>query len=91
MTQTHLLVATAVRTRLAAPVYDYAKFFHADPSAAQAELGPGASNPAYTGRPDERPWSERHKAILWIAMLVAVAVLALLALRGFMSTGNPQA
>ena len=35
--------------------------------------------------------SERHKAILWIAMLLAVAVLALLALRGFMSPGKPQA
>ena len=77
--------------RLAAPVYDYAKFFHADASAARAEPGPGSPNPAYTGRPDERPWSERHKAILWIAMLLAVAVLAVLALRGFMSPGNPQA
>ena len=77
--------------RLAAPVYDYAKFFHADTSAPQAELGPGSANPAYTGRPDERPWSERHQAMLWIAMLISVAVLAVLALRGFMSPGKPQA
>jgi hypothetical protein len=77
--------------RLAAPVYDYAKFFHADGSAPEAELGPGSANPAYTGRPDERPWSERHKAILWIAMLVAVAVLGRLALRGLVSPAKPQA
>jgi hypothetical protein len=68
--------------KLGAPAYDYARFFHADPAAAKAELGPGAHNDAYSGRPDDRPWSERHKAVLWLAMLVAVAVLAVLALRG---------
>jgi len=45
-------------------------------------LGPGSHNPAYTGRPDDRPWSERHQVILWIAMLLAVALLAVLAIRG---------
>jgi len=68
--------------KLTAPVYDYAKFFKAEPAAAQAQLGPGTHNLAYTGRPDDRPWSERHKAILWLAMLLAVAVLALFAIRG---------
>jgi hypothetical protein len=77
--------------RLAAPVYDYAKFFHAEASAEQDELGPGSPNPAYTGRPDERPWSERHKAILWIAMLIAVVLLARLALRGLLAPNKPQA
>jgi hypothetical protein len=72
-------------SKLAAPVYDYTKFFRADPVAAQAELGPGMHNAAYVGRPDDRPWSERHKALLWIAMLLAIAVLAVLALRGFKS------
>jgi len=69
-------------SRLSAPVYDYARFFHADAAAALAEMGPASHNSAYTGRPDERPWSERHKAILWIVMLGAVALLALLAIRG---------
>ncbi len=68
--------------RLDAPVYDYARFFKADPSAVRAELGPGTHNEAYRGRPDDRPWSERHKAVLWLAMLLAVAVLAVLAIRG---------
>jgi hypothetical protein len=72
-------------SKLAAPVYDYTKFFQADPAAAQTELGPGMHNAAYTGRPDDRPWSERHKALLWIAMVLAVVVLAVLALRGFKS------
>jgi hypothetical protein len=68
--------------KLNSPVYDYARFFHADPSAARAELGPGAHNEAYRGRPDDRPWSERHNAVLWLAMLLAVAGLAALAIRG---------
>jgi hypothetical protein len=68
--------------KLAAPVYDYAKFFKADPAAVKARLGTGTHNAAYHGRPDDRPWSERHRAVLWIAMLLAVAVLAGLAIRG---------
>jgi hypothetical protein len=68
--------------KLAGPVYDYAKFFREDPNAAVAQLSAESSNVAYTGRPDDRPWSERHRSILWVAMLLAVAVLALLALRG---------
>ena len=39
-------------------------------------------NEAYSGRPDDRPWSERHNAVLWLAMILAVAVLAALAIRG---------
>jgi Protein of unknown function (DUF3999) len=70
---------------LEAPVYDYAKFFQEDPAALLAQLGVGLHNAEYTGRPDERPWSERHKVILWAAMLGAVAVLAVLAFRGLAS------
>jgi len=68
--------------KLDSPVYDYARFFKADPAAAKADLGPGNHNQAYSGRPDDRPWSERHTAVLWLAMLLAVAVLAALAIRG---------
>jgi hypothetical protein len=71
--------------KLAAPDYDYAKFFHEDSSATRARLGPVAANPAFTGRPDDRPWSERHKVIVWLAMLLAVGVLAAMAMRGFKS------
>lgn len=68
--------------KLLAPVYDYAKMFHEDAAAAQATLGGPASNSTYTPRPDDRPWSERHPAVLWIALLLAVVVLAVLAIRG---------
>jgi hypothetical protein len=67
---------------LAAPVYDYARFFHVEALPAQAQLGPGTANNQYTGRPDQRPWTERHPAVLWTAMLLAVIALASLALRG---------
>jgi hypothetical protein len=68
--------------KLAAPVYDYAKFFHEDAGVAPAQLGADMQNTAFTGRPDDRPWSERHQAVLWLAMLMAVALLTLLAIRG---------
>ena len=75
-------------SKLGSPVYDYARFFKADPAAARAELGPGTHNEAYRGRPDDRPWSERHKAVLWLAMLLAVIVLAALAIRGLRTVSS---
>lgn len=75
-------------SKLDPPVYDYARFFKADAAAAHAELGPGAHNEAYSARPDDRPWSERHKGLLWLAMVLAVIVLAALAIRG-LRTAQP--
>jgi Protein of unknown function (DUF3999) len=72
--------------KLESPTYDYAKFFHQNPSAATAQLGPPEANPQFTGRPDERPWSERHQAVLWAAMVAAVVLLGALALRGMKSS-----
>ena len=71
--------------KLAAPVYDYAKFFREDAGVAQAQLGTDTQNPAFTGRSDDRPWSERHRLVMWAAMLLAVLGLAFLAIRGLRS------
>lgn len=71
--------------KLAAPVYDYAKFFQKDAAAAVAAIGPESANANYTGHPDERPWSERHPALLWGAILAAVMVLGSLAIRSMRS------
>jgi len=68
--------------KLSAPAYDYARFFHEEAIPSEAQLGAGINNPQYAGRPDQRPWSERHMAVLWAAMLIAVVGLAALALRG---------
>lgn len=73
--------------KLEAPEYDYAKLFQKDAQAAPAALAPEQVNGAYTGRPDDRPWSERHPAVLWIAIIVAVAVLTVLALRSMKTMG----
>jgi hypothetical protein len=67
---------------LDALVYDFAKLFKDDGASAQAQLGQPEANVAFTGRPDDSRWSERHKAVLWIAMILAVAGLGVLALRG---------
>jgi hypothetical protein len=75
--------------KLAAPIYDYAKFFRKEADAVQAALAAESLNAEFTGRPDERPWSERHNWVLWGAMLIAVVVLAALALKGF--TGDTPA
>lgn len=75
--------------KLGAPEYDYAKLFQKDAHPAQAELGPEQMNSAYTGRPDERPWSERHPVVLWVAIIVAVLTLGAVALRS-MKTAVPS-
>jgi len=68
--------------KLDAPSYDYQKFFQASPDAVVAQLGSAESNGQFTGRPDDRPWSERHGWVLWAAMLIAVVVIGGMALKG---------
>ena len=43
---------------------------------------PAQANPQYAGRPDDRPWSERHTFVLWAAMVLAVVILGALAIKG---------
>src|SRR6266404_149482 len=67
--------------QLDAPVYDYAKLFQKNTNAEQKQLGAEEVNTAFTGRPDDRPWSERHPAVLWLAIIAAVLILGGVALR----------
>lgn len=64
-------------TALQHPDYDYAKFFVLSDKASVAALGPEQKNPLYVPRPDSRPFTERHRVLLWIALLVVVSVLGL--------------
>jgi Protein of unknown function (DUF3999) len=73
---------------LTAPRYDYATLFVADTNAAQATLGPETENPEYVARPDGRPFTERHPGLLWVALVGAVLVLGLVALRT--AKGSPD-
>jgi Protein of unknown function (DUF3999) len=67
--------------KLGAPVYDYKKLFQKAEDADQLQLEAEILNSAYTGRPDERPWSERYPALLWGAIVAAVLLLGGLAYR----------
>ena len=74
--------------KLDAPVYDYAKLFQSDATAKPLQMDAEQTNAGYAGRPDERPWSERHPAVLWAAILAAVAVLGGIAVRSMKNAGT---
>ena len=74
--------------KLGAPVFDYAKLFEKGANADRVLFRTEAANAAYTGRPDDRPWSERHPAVLWVAIIVAVAILGTIALRSMKTATN---
>ncbi|HET9836812.1 MAG TPA: DUF3999 family protein [Candidatus Angelobacter sp.] len=75
--------------KLEPPVYDYAKLFQQEKDAKEAQLGREEANAAYSGRPDERPWTERHPIILWIAIIAAVLVLGAIAVRSMKTAAAP--
>jgi len=60
---------------LRAPVYDYARLFQPQPKAIAAQLGPELANADYHPRPDERPFTERHPELMWVALILVVVVL----------------
>jgi hypothetical protein len=66
---------------LAAPQYDYARLFTPSNAMHPAQLGAEQLNPTYHDRPDARPLTDRHPHLLWIALLVVVCVLAIVAIR----------
>jgi Protein of unknown function (DUF3999) len=66
---------------LAAARYDYATLFTSQTDAAQATAGPEQRNPEYRPRPDQRPLTERYPGLLWGALVIVIATLALIAFR----------
>ena len=71
---------------LAAPQYDYGRLFAAAQNPTMATLGAEMANAAYQPRPDERPFTEKHPALLWAALIVVIALLGAVALRSFKAT-----
>ena len=67
--------------KLEAPVYDLARTYTPSAHSATAQLGPEELNPTWHPRPDARPYTERHPHLLWIALLIVVCILALVAFR----------
>lgn len=66
---------------LSAPVYDYATLFVPEKSPAVAQLGTEVANAAYQPRPDARPFTEKHPALLWVALVLVIALLGFVAYR----------
>jgi hypothetical protein len=66
---------------LTAARYDYATLFTPQIDAAQATAGPEQRNPEYQPRPDQRPLTERYPGLLWGALVIVIATLALIAFR----------
>jgi hypothetical protein len=66
---------------LRAPVYDFARLFAPNGSVRTARLEPEQENPLYVPRPDARAFTERHPDLLWVALLLAIGVLAVVALQ----------
>ncbi|HTC66435.1 MAG TPA: DUF3999 family protein [Candidatus Acidoferrum sp.] len=75
--------------KLGAPEYDYAKLFQKNARVEPVGLDPEANNAAYVPRPDDRPWSEQHPALLWVAILAAVVILGAVALRSLKTIAKP--
>jgi Protein of unknown function (DUF3999) len=75
---------------LTAPEYDYAKLFQKDAHVEPVALSNEEPNSAYTGRPDDRPWSERHPAVLWTTIIAAVLILGSIAVRSLKSAPTPN-
>jgi Protein of unknown function (DUF3999) len=66
---------------LSAPQYDYATLFRPQANTALAKEGPEQANPAYQPRPDDRPFTEKHPALLWVVLIAVIALLGAIALR----------
>jgi hypothetical protein len=75
--------------RLVAPVYDYQRLFAASATALNAVLGPEGMNASFRTRPEEaRSFVEQHPEVLWIALIVVICVLGVVALKSSKNVGR---
>lgn len=76
---------------LEAPQYDYASLFVMDGNPVVAQLGTEITNSTWQPRPDQRPFTEKHPILLWIALVMAIALLAAVAFRSLKAApANPS-
>lgn len=66
---------------LIAPQYDYARLYKPQANAIQVVAGQERLNPVWQPRPDERPFTEKHPVLLWVALVLVVALLAAIAFK----------
>jgi len=72
------------------PVYDYARLFRASATAAAATLGPETPNPQFREETHERPYTDRHPEVLWVALLLVIGVLGAVALHNARRVGRSK-
>jgi len=72
------------------PVYDYAQLFHASANAAPVAMGAETPNPQFHEETHDRPYSERHPELLWVALLVVIGVLGTVALHNARRVGRQK-
>ncbi|MDR3727580.1 MAG: DUF3999 family protein [Terracidiphilus sp.] len=98
MVQRTLCFEAAAKTRytlfygdpaVQAPHYDYATLFTLQADALPAASGPEQPNPTYQSRPDARPFTEKHPALLWVALIAVIALLAGIAVRSAKPPAQP--
>ena len=75
---------------LSTPVYDYTTLFSRQLKAVQANEGPEQRNPLYQDRPDVRPFTEKHPALLWTALVAVIALLGSIAVSSFRTDRSGQ-
>jgi hypothetical protein len=71
---------------LPAPQYDYARLFAPKTDESRTAAGTEQQNPTYQARPDERPFTEKHPALLWAALIGVIALLGGIALQSVKRT-----
>jgi hypothetical protein len=74
---------------LEAPRYDYAQLYSGQATAFQTEAGSETLNAAFQPRPDDRPFTEKHPVLLWVALGVVIALLGAIALRSAKRSSVP--
>jgi len=74
---------------LTAPRYDYATLFVPENNSVHATLGPEEANSLYEKRPDTRPFTDKHPALLWAALLAVIVLLGGIAVQSLL--GKPPA
>jgi hypothetical protein len=66
---------------LRGPIYDYARLFQPEAAFTLGQLQPEQPNPSFVPRSVRHSFTERHPALLWVALLAVVAVLGTVAFR----------
>jgi hypothetical protein len=74
---------------LHAPVYDYDRLFVPARRPLAVVLGPERVNPEYRPWPaEEKPFTERHPEVLWVALIAAICAVGVVALRAGRNVGR---